>query len=267
MTGKTISHYEALEKLGEGGMGAVFKARDTHLDRFVALKLLLPEAVANPDRRRRLVQEAKAASALNHPNIIHVYDIDEADGVLFIAMEYVAGKTLDQLAGRRGLPLHEVLRYAAQMADALAAAHAARIIHRDLKPSNIIVTEQGLVKVVDFGLAKLAECSLEETDATETVRMDESPRTDEGTIVGTVAYMSPEQAEGRKVDARSDIFSFGIVLYHMLTGRNPFQKPSRLATLSAIAAEEQKPLGEIAPGTPRELDRIVARCLRKDAEY
>ena len=132
MTGRTISHYEVLEKLGEGGMGAVFKARDTHLDRFVSLKLLLSEAVTNPDRRRRFVQEAKAASALNHPNIIHIYDIDEADGVLFIAMEYVAGKTLDHLAGRKGLPLHEVLRYAVQVADGLTAAHAARIIHREL---------------------------------------------------------------------------------------------------------------------------------------
>jgi serine/threonine protein kinase/Tol biopolymer transport system component len=264
MTGKTISHYEVLEKLGEGGMGAVFKARDTHLDRFVALKLLLPETVANPDRRRRFVQEAKAASALNHPNIIHIYDIDEADGALFIAMEYVAGKTLDQLAGRKGLPLHELLRYAVQMADALTAAHAARIIHRDLKPSNIMVNGQGSVKLLDFGLAKLAEPSLEETDATETVRMDESPRTDEGTIVGTVAYMSPEQAQGRTVDERTDIFSFGAVAYEMVTGRRAFSGASRIATLSAILRDEPKAAGEIVESLPRDLDKILVRCLRKD---
>jgi len=264
MMGKTIRHYEILEKLGEGGMGAVFKARDTHLDRFVALKLLLPEAVANPDRRRRFVQEAKAASALNHPNIIHIYDIDEADGVQFIAMEYVGGKTLDQLVGRKGLPLHEVLRYAVQMANGLTAGHAARILHRDLKPSNIMVNEQGLVKLLDFGLDKLAEHPLEETDATQTVRTDEKARTEEGTIVGTVAYMSPEQAQGRAVDERSDIFSFGAVGYEMVTGRRAFSGASRIATLSAILRDEPKAAGEIVESVPRDLDKILARCLRKD---
>src|SRR5215472_16631017 len=209
MIGRTISHYRIVEKLGEGGMGVVYKARDSHLDRFVALKILLPEMVAHADRRRRFVQEAKAASALNHPNIIHIYYIDEAEGVLFIAMEYVAGKTLDQWIGRKCQPLAEVLRYGIQIADALAATHAAGIVYRDLKPSNIMVNEQGLVKVLDFGLARLTERSVDETDATQTVHMDERPRTDEGTFVGTVAYMSPEQSEGKKLDARSDIFSFG----------------------------------------------------------
>jgi hypothetical protein len=245
-------------------MGIVYKARDIHLDRFVALKMLPLERTTDPERRRRFVQEAKAASALNHPNIIHIYDIDEAEGVLFIAMEYVAGKTLDQWAGRKGQPLHEVLRHAIQIADALAAAHLAGIIHRDLKPSNIMVNEQGLVKVLDFGLAKLAERSVDESDATQTVHMDERPRADEGTIVGTVAYMSPEQCEGKKVDARSDIFSFGAVLYEMVTGRRAFSGASRMATLSAILRDDPKPASKIAENLPPDLEKILARCLRKD---
>src|SRR5712691_2999521 len=206
MVGRTIGHYTIVEKLGEGGMGVVYKERDTHLDRFVAIKVLPPEKVTDPERRRRFTQEAKAASALNHPNIITIHDIDEADGVYFISMEFVAGKTLDSLIPRHGLRISEVLKYAIQIADALARAQAAGIIHRDLKPGNIMVTEQGLVKVLDFGLAKLTETApRDENDATRTFKQ---PATEEGTIVGTVAYMSPEQAEGKMVDARSDIFSF-----------------------------------------------------------
>src|SRR2546422_3796985 len=157
MIGKTIAHYQILEKLGEGGMGVVYKARDTHLDRFVALKILPPERVADPDRKRRFVQEAKAASSLHHPHIVTIFDIDEADGVHFIAMEYVLGKTLDQLIPRHGMRLNEALKVAVQMADALAAAHTAGIIHRDLKPANVMVSESGVAKILDFGLAKLAE--------------------------------------------------------------------------------------------------------------
>jgi serine/threonine protein kinase len=157
MIGRTIQHYHIVEALGRGGMGVVYKARDTHLDRFVAIKVLPPEKVADPERRRRFVQEAKAASALNHPNIVHIYDIAEADGIQFIAMEFVAGKTLGERIGRKRLRLNEALKYAVQIADALAKAHSAGIIHRDLKPSNIMVTADGLVKVLDFGLAKLTE--------------------------------------------------------------------------------------------------------------
>jgi serine/threonine protein kinase len=200
MIGQTLGHYRIESKLGEGGMGVVYKARDTHLDRPVAIKVLPAEAVANPERKRRFVQEAKAASALNHPNIIHLYDIDTVKGMDFIAMEYVPGKTLDQLVGRKGLSLGEALKYAVQIADALAKAHGSGIVHRDLKPANIIVTEEGLVKVLDFGLAKLTE-KAEEKDAT--VTLDQAPRTEEGTIVGTVAYMSPEQAQGKKVGEHS----------------------------------------------------------------
>ena len=241
MIGQRLLHYEIVEKLGEGGMGVVYKARDTHLDRFVAIKVLPPEKVADPERKRRFVQEAKAASALNHPNIVTVHDISSDAGHDFITMEYVAGKTLDRLIGHKGLGLKETLDYAIQATGALTKAHSAGIVHRDLKPSNIMVTGDGLVKVLDFGLAKLTEtvapASAGEFEATRTVK----PYTEEGTVVGTAAYMSPEQAEGKTVDARSDIFSFGAVLYEMLTGRRAFQRDSRLSTLAAILREEPKP--------------------------
>ena len=175
MIGQTLGHYRIESKLGEGGMGAVWKARDTRLDRFVALKTLPAEKLADEDRRRRFVQEAKAASALNHPNIVHIYDIADADAVPFIAMEYVPGKTLDQLIGRKGLRLNELLKYAIQISDALARAHSAGIIHRDLKPSNIMVDERGFVKVLDFGLAKLTQTATGEFGETETVRVPAGP--------------------------------------------------------------------------------------------
>jgi len=184
MIGKTLGHYQITEKLGEGGMGVVCKARDTHLDRDVAIKVLPAEKVADPDRKRRFIQEAKAASALNHPSIITIYDIDQADGIDFIAMEYVAGKTLDELIPRKGMRLSLALKYAVQIADALARAHGAGIIHRDLKPSNVMVDEHGLVKVLDFGLAKLTETSGPEAETAAT-------RTRSGTILGTAAYISP----------------------------------------------------------------------------
>ncbi len=266
MIGRTILHYEILETLGRGGMGVVYKARDAHLDRFVAIKVLPPEKVADPERKRRFVQEAKAASALNHPNIVHIYDIAEADGIQFIAMEYVPGKTLDQMIGRKGLRLNETLKCAVQIADALAKAHSAGIVHRDLKPSNVMVTGDGLVKVLDFGLAKLIERT-SEFGETATMQADEKPETAEGTIVGTVAYMSPEQAEGKPVDARSDLFAFGSLLYEMVTGQRAFHGDSKLSTLAAILNKEPAPLRQLAPELPQELERIITRCLRKDPEY
>jgi Tol biopolymer transport system component/predicted Ser/Thr protein kinase len=257
MIGQTLGHYRIEGKLGEGGMGVVYKARDTHLDRLVAIKVLPPERVADPERKRRFVQEAKAASALNHPNIITIHDIASEGGCDFIVMEYVAGRTLEQLIGRKGLKLSETLKCGIQIADALAAAHAAGIIHRDLKPGNVMVTESGLVKVLDFGLAKLTEATVGEEAPTQTA---------EGAIVGTVAYMSPEQAQGQKVDARSDIFSFGSVLYEMATGRRAFQGDSMVSILAAILHLDPKPLTEIVQGAPPELQRIIARCLRKAPE-
>ena len=264
MTGQMIGHYKILEKLGEGGMGVVYKAQDTHLDRFVAIKLLPAEKVTNPERKRRFVQEAKAASALNHPNIITIYDIASDHGCEFIAMEFVNGKTLEQWLGK-GLRLGETLKVAVQMADALAVAHAAGIIHRDLKPSNVMVTDSGLVKVLDFGLAKLMDIADGNEEATtRTLAMDAGPSTELGAIVGTVGYMSPEQAEGKKLDGRSDIFAFGSVLYEMVTRRRAFQGETRMSTLSAILKDEPKPVSDASPAVPRELEKIISRCLRKD---
>jgi len=246
MPGQSIAHYVVLEKLGEGGMGVVYQARDTRLDRLVALKFLPPERVADPDRKARFIREARAASALNHPNIITIHDIASEAGQDFIVMEYVAGQTLSQLISSKGLPPKEAIKYAVHIADALAAAHAKGIIHRDLKPGNVMVTgpegsgHPGLVKVLDFGLAKLTEPS-GPSESTATA------------VVGTVAYMSPEQAEGIKVDARSDIFSFGAVLYEMLAGRRAF---------SGLMREEPAPLLDVPP----ELDHIVTRCLRKNPD-
>jgi len=264
--GKTLRFYRIESKLGSGGMGVVYKAVDSHLDRTVAIKILGASA-ASVDHEKRFVQEAKSASSLNHANIVTIYDIDtqEVDGapVRYIAMEYVAGETLDQLIGRKGLRVRIALKYAAQIADALAAAHAAGIVHRDLKPSNVIVTPQGVVKVLDFGLAKLNEEA--EPDAfAETVHGDGVPLTEEGTILGTVAYMSPEQAEGRKVDARSDIFSFGSVLYEMVTGQRAFAGKSKLSSLSAVLHKEPPLPSQVVPDIPSELERIIARCMKKD---
>src|SRR5437867_248068 len=271
MIGQTLGHYRIDSKLGEGGMGVVYRAFDTHLDRTVAIKVLRPDVTARPERKRRFVQEAKSASALNHPNIIHIYDIDSAnlpDGPIdFIAMEFVPGKTLDQCIGKNGLSLKNTLKYGIQIADALARAHAAGIVHRDLKPANIIVADDGRVKLLDFGLAKLTEKIVDDQEgATATMAAQESPQTEEGAIVGTVAYMSPEQAEGRKVDGRCDIFSFGSVLYEMVTGRRAFEGATKISTLSAILHKEPKAASEISPAVPMELEKIIARCLRKDPE-
>jgi Tol biopolymer transport system component len=264
MVGQRLLHYDILERLGEGGMGVVYKARDTHLDRFVAIKVLPPEKVADPARKLRFVQEAKAASALNHPNIIVVHDIAQVDGVDIMVLEYLAGKTLDQVIPRKGMRVGEALKISAQIADALATAHAAGIIHRDLKPSNVMVGEHGHVKVLDFGLAKLTELGGESGECASTRTL--VAQTEEGTIVGTVAYMSPEQAEGKPLDARSDIFSFGAVLYEMLCGHRAFQSESKLATLATILQQEPVPLSTVAEGVPRELEKLVLRCLRKDPE-
>ena len=259
LTGRVIAHYQILEKLGEGGMGVVYKARDTHLDRFVAIKVLPPGKVLDPDSKRRFVQEARAASALNHPGIVTVHDISTEGDQDFIVMEYLSGKPLDRLIPRKGLPLGEALKYALQIADALATAHAGGIIHRDLKPANIMVDDHGTVKVLDFGLAKLAGPPDADWASTKSALV----RTAEGTIVGTVAYMSPEQAEGKPVDARSDVFSFGAVLYEMVTGRPAFRGDTSISTLAAVINQDPQPAG---PDVPRDLERIIFRCLRKDPD-
>src|SRR5215469_240287 len=269
MVGKRLHCYQIKEKIGAGGMGIVFRAQDSRLDRTVAIKVLPPAGGSNPERQKRFVREAKAASALNHPNIVTIYAIDsgEIEGAAYqyIAMEYVAGETLDRLVGRKGLRVRDAVKYAIQMADALSAAHAAGIVHRDLKPSNIMVTPQGQVKLLDFGLAKLDEAAGTDPFA-ETIQAQAAQLnlTEAGTILGTVAYMSSEQAEGKALDGRSDIFSFGSVLYEMITGRQAFTGHSKLSALSGILHTDPQPLAEAVPGLPPELDKIVSRCLKKD---
>jgi eukaryotic-like serine/threonine-protein kinase len=259
--GRTIGHYEVIEKIGEGGMGTVYRARDLHLDRSVALKLLPGEWVANPERKRRFALEAKAASALNHPNIITIYDIDAADDVSFIAMEYVSGQTLSDMIPPDGMEPARAIQFAAEIADALATAHQSGIVHRDLKPSNIMVNAQGRVKVLDFGLAKLMEPVFGARAATVTAQ------TRDGMILGTVSYMAPEQAEGRPVDQRADIFSFGTVLYELLSGEQPFRRDSDLRTLAAIVGDQPPALD--AARIPPAVRQIVTRALEKnpDARY
>ena len=262
--GETIDRYRVVEKLGQGGMGVVYKARDTLLGRFVALKALPPDSVTDPEHRRRFIEEAKAASALQHPGIVGVYDVLSAEGQDFIVMEYVSGETLEQRMGQRALPLSRGLRYAEQIADALARAHAAGIVHRDLKPSNVMVTEDDTAKVLDFGLAKLAEAPFPGDESPTVSRGHIGHVSREGAIAGTLAYMSPEQAAGRPVDARTDVFSFGVLLYEMLTGRHPFRRGSQLETASAIREAEPERPSQVAPGLPPETERAILRCLHKD---
>jgi Tol biopolymer transport system component/predicted Ser/Thr protein kinase len=260
--GRELGSYRIMSLLGAGGMGKVYLGKDTRLGRTVAIKILAREKVADAERKHRFMQEARAASALNHPNIVTLYDIATDSDIDFLVMEYVEGQSLHNRIPPNGLPLQEALAYATQIADALAAAHAAGIVHRDIKPANVMVTEKGLVKVLDFGLAKLA-------GATEKVSPNsptEVTRTQRGLIVGTAAYMSPEQASGKRVDTRADIFAVGVVLYEMLTGRRAFEKETVLATLGAVMYEEPAPLGTVVKSMPPELIRIVDRCLRKDPE-
>jgi eukaryotic-like serine/threonine-protein kinase len=260
MIGRTLDHYQIESKLGEGGMGVVYKARDIQLNRTVAAKVLPPDKIADPARRERFVREARAASALNHPNIVAIYDIRSEEGVDFIVMEFVEGRTLDEAIPAKGMRVGAALKCAVQIADALARAHGAGILHRDIKPSNVMITGEGRVKILDFGLAKLADPVESSPDAPTMTR----PLTEEGVVVGTASYMSPEQAEGREVDARSDIFSFGTVLYEMLTGRKPFGGDSWLAILTHILREDPTPPCQLVPEIPPELEKAVLRCLRKD---
>jgi len=266
--GSKLGSYEVLSLLGTGGMGEVYRARDTRLGRVVAIKVLPAERTADEDRRRRFVQEARAASALNHPNIVTIYEIESADGNDFIVMEYVSGKTLDSIIPRHGMRLGEVLRIAIPIADAVARAHAAGIVHRDLKPANVVVGPDGAVKVLDFGLAKLV--APEEADSpeheTRTKDGDAGRLSRPGTAAGTAGYMSPEQATGRKVDARSDVFSFGAMLYEMVTGRRAFAGNSTAETLAAVLREQPKTPSELTAHVPRDLEKVILRCLQKEPD-
>ncbi|MBV8843395.1 MAG: protein kinase [Bryobacterales bacterium] len=258
MTGTEIAHYRIVGKVGEGGMGAVYKALDTRLGRHVALKTISVAKPLTEQRRLRLIREAKTACSLNHPNIVTIYDVLTHDGQFYIAMEFVEGITLKDLL-RKGIPLPKTVRYATQIAGALAKTHASGIIHRDLKPSNIMITPDDQVKLLDFGLAKLTESRRESySDETATLGL-----TQDGMILGTVGYMSPEQAQASHVDARSDVFSFGLLLYEMLTGQRAFQKATQVSSLVALMHEEPVPLHDLTIECPLELEAIVERCLQK----
>jgi eukaryotic-like serine/threonine-protein kinase len=254
--GTRLGVYEITGSVGAGGMGIVYRAIDTRLGREVALKVLPSAATADPDRHRRFVQEARSASSLNHPHIVTIYDIGEESGTTFIAMELVEGEPLDRRLLQR-LPLTTAVEYAIQIASALEAAHAHGIVHRDIKPANIVIGRDRGAKVLDFGLAKLIERSPAEATMTG---LDTRP----GLVMGTAAYMSPEQAQGHVVDARSDIFSFGAVLYEMLAGRRPFSGDSDIGLITAILRDEPPPLKSLRSDVTPDLEPIVARCLAKN---
>jgi serine/threonine protein kinase/Tol biopolymer transport system component len=265
MIGRRLSHFRVIARIGEGGMGVVYKAEDEKLRRLVAIKVLPPESVADEERRLRFLREAHAAASLTHPNIATIHEVDEIDGVVFIAMEYIEGKTLRSFLSGRPLEVGESLRIAVQIAEGLAKAHQKRIVHRDLKPENVMVTSEGHVKILDFGLAKLLEperaLTPEEASRLQTISGD---MTRQGKILGTAAYMSPEQARGQGLDHRSDLFSFGIVLYEMVTGRVPFRGATPMDTLSAILRSPLAPAVLLNADIPAEMDRILGKCLEKD---
>lgn len=263
MVGRQLGIFTIVAEVGRGGMGVVYEAEDTRLQRRVALKVLPPEIASDPSSLERFQREARAVAALNHPNIVTVHSVEEADGVRFLTMELVRGRSLGDLIGGQGLALPRLLAIAVPLADALSAAHAAGITHRDLKPANVMVDDDGRVKVLDFGLAKWHPEATAVDDATITA---DQLITGEGQILGTVPYMSPEQLEGKPVDHRTDIFSLGVILYEMVTGQRPFKGESAAATMSAILRDEPAPVSEVRRNLPRQLGRIVNRCLQKQPD-
>jgi serine/threonine protein kinase len=267
MDARTVKHYEIEDELGKGGMGIVYRARDTRLGRAVALKVLPPDLTRDEDRKARFLQEARLAAKLSHPAIAPIYDVDEGPEGIFIAMELVEGKTVKSLIQARELDLLGAVEIAIQVAGGLQSAHEKGIVHRDIKPENLIVTPDGHAKILDFGLAKLLEPPKSGGDVAPDgiSHMETLAKTQAGFVLGTLRYMSPEQARGQAVDNRSDIFSLGIVLYEMVTGQLPFSGASPLDTLHAIAFEETRPITAVRPNLPPSLQRVVTRCLRKRA--
>src|SRR5512138_2845937 len=260
-----ISRYRIVKRLGAGGMGEVFLAEDTKLGRKVAIKVLSEEYTTNRDRLGRFEQEACSASALNHPNILTIYEVGNDDGRHFIATEYIDGVTLRQKLSEGRLEPREILDIAVQVAGALEEAHRAGIVHRDIKPDNIMIRRNGYVKVLDFGLAKLTETvDRSPSDAEASTRV--LVQTDAGVVMGTSHYMSPEQARGKSVDARSDIWSLGVLIYEMVAGRTPFEGETSTDVIVAITQKEPLPLARFAPNAPAELDWIIKKALLKDRE-
>jgi predicted Ser/Thr protein kinase len=268
MVGTRVKHYDIESILGKGGMGVVYRARDTRLGRPVALKFLSEELTKDPARRDRFLREARAACAVNHPAIAQVYDVDEAEGGVFMVMELVEGKTVRALIKGRELDLLGSLEIGAQVASGLAKAHEAGIVHRDIKPENVVVTPDGHAKILDFGLAKLLDPPGEKGAASgdELSHMETMAKTQAGMVIGTLRYMSPEQARGQELDHRSDIFSLGVMLYEMVTGTLPFSGNSPIDTLHAIAFEETRPIAALRANLPPSLQRVISRCLRKRAQ-
>jgi serine/threonine-protein kinase len=259
MVGRTFAHYRVTKALGHGGMGDVYLAEDTRLKRQVALKFLPSEVATDRNRLERFEREAQVVAALNHPNIVTVHAIERDEGALFMAMEYLDGKTLADVIPRGGLPLPRLLSLVTQIVDALVAAHGRGVVHRDLKPGNVMVLAGDRVKVLDFGLAKLR-------DAPDAATLPTQELTGEGRIAGTVAYMSPEQAEGKPVDERSDIFAMGVMLYEMATGERPFKGDTSLSVLSSILKDTPRAVTELKAGLPRDVWRVVRHCLAKDPD-
>jgi serine/threonine protein kinase/Flp pilus assembly protein TadD len=264
MVGRNLAQYRIIEKLGAGGMGVVYRAEDTKLGREIAMKVLSTKLAEDPNRRRRFELEARAVAALKHPNIVTLYSVEEVEGIHFITMELIDGRPLSDLIPAQRFGLSQFFDLAIAAADALRCAHAKGITHRDLKPANLMLDSDGRLKVLDFGLAKLL---LPETgEQTATQALMSATRTEEGKVLGTAAYMSPEQAEGKTVDSRSDIFSFGIVLYEMLTGSRPFQGDTTISTISSILKDVPPRVSDVKPNLPRHLGRIIDRCLEKNPD-
>ena len=260
--GTILGQYEIRSPLGAGGMGEVYRAHDTRLNREVAIKVLPESVSSDPERLRRFEQEARAAAALNHPNILAVYQMATHGGASYMVTELLEGETLRERLNRGPIPLRTAVDYGSQIARGLAAAHEKGIVHRDLKPENLFLTRDGRVKILDFGLAKLTLArAASEDEKTVTLQA-----TEPGVVMGTVGYMSPEQVRGQAADHRSDIFAFGTILYEMVTGKQAFRKPTSAETMTAILNEDPRSVAQLAPSTPPGIQRVVHRCLEKNLE-